>query len=453
MEKGSYDVAVMGSGMGGLSAAALLAHAGYHTLLIEKRERLGGRFSTTEYQGFKLPTGAIGVQMGGEIESVFDEVGAEFEVAPVERLFYWIDGNYYELPEKGGMRALLDILNKAEAKSARIVSRIAKEVAIEKLMGAFRKRAAERERPEKDISFRDWLLQYTDNEKVLAVFQAIIAANHGINSWEVPAAEFFAFVSRGGGYRRYGIAPKGNVAVAESLGKAITANGGEVWTNTEAKRIIVKEGRVTGIAIQKNGKELEIGLPVVISNAGPRQTVALTGSQNFDNAYLQEMNWKLRPAPIVTTLVASDKPFIEVPGMVMVVGARRICSCHQVTTWCPDLAPPGKHLAVIFGEPLNSLQPMNAREEIEANIQDLRDTFPLFSKYASILMTDARNIDDEWPCYHTWPGYDLPPLTPIRGLYNVGDGVKSFGKVGLYACAESGRIVAEDIKKTFAPAK
>ena len=43
MEKGSYDVAVMGSGMGGLSAAALLAHAGYHTLLIEKRERLGGK--------------------------------------------------------------------------------------------------------------------------------------------------------------------------------------------------------------------------------------------------------------------------------------------------------------------------------------------------------------------------------------------------------------------------
>ena len=32
MEKRNYDVVVIGSGMGGISAAALLAHAGYRTL-------------------------------------------------------------------------------------------------------------------------------------------------------------------------------------------------------------------------------------------------------------------------------------------------------------------------------------------------------------------------------------------------------------------------------------
>ena len=61
-------------------------------------------------------------------------------------------------------------------------------------------------------------------------------------------------------------------------------------------------------------------------------------------------------------------------------------------------------------------------------------------------MTAARNIDDEWPCYHTWPGYDLSPFTPVRGLYNVGDGVIPEGWVGGSGAAESAKVVVEDIQ-------
>ncbi|MFH0914027.1 MAG: hypothetical protein V1849_01905, partial [Chloroflexota bacterium] len=351
-----------------------------------------------------------------------------------------------------GMRALLDILNKVEADKAKIVGSLAKEVAVEKFMSAFRDGASLRERPERQVSFRDWLLKHTDNEKVLAVFQAIIAANHGINSWELPAVEFFAFVSRQGGYRRYGHATRGNIVLAEALAQTIRARRGEAWTGAEARRIVVRDGAVAGVVVEKEGKALEIEAPVVVSNAGPRETVALAGSSNFDAAYLEEMNRRLRPAPIVTILVASDQPLVEVPGMMFPIGAKRVCSCFPVTTSCPELAPPGKHLTVIFGQPLSSLHPLNGRQEIEANIRDLMDIFPSFARQATILRTDARNIDDEWPCYRTWPGYDLAPGTAVKGLYNVGDGVKPFGKVGLPSCAESGRVVAEEIKRLFRPA-
>ena len=36
MRQDTYDLVVIGSGMGGISAAALSAHAGYRTLLLEK---------------------------------------------------------------------------------------------------------------------------------------------------------------------------------------------------------------------------------------------------------------------------------------------------------------------------------------------------------------------------------------------------------------------------------
>jgi len=56
-----YDVVVIGSGVGGIVSAALLAMAGYRALFLEKRPRLGGRFSTEKIGGFKLPTGAMRV--------------------------------------------------------------------------------------------------------------------------------------------------------------------------------------------------------------------------------------------------------------------------------------------------------------------------------------------------------------------------------------------------------
>ena len=48
MQPQEYDVVVVGSGIGGLGAGALLAHRGYKTLVVEQLSRIGGRCSTEE---------------------------------------------------------------------------------------------------------------------------------------------------------------------------------------------------------------------------------------------------------------------------------------------------------------------------------------------------------------------------------------------------------------------
>ena len=45
MERTEADVAVIGSGVGGMCAAALLARAGYRTIVLESLAFLGGRYS------------------------------------------------------------------------------------------------------------------------------------------------------------------------------------------------------------------------------------------------------------------------------------------------------------------------------------------------------------------------------------------------------------------------
>ena len=102
MGRTACDALIIGSGMGGMSAAALLAKAGLKVLVAEGLPRLGGRCSTVEYKGFKCPTGVIGAEMGGPVEEVFRKTGAEFNVRPAGPPHYLIDGTIHRVPAKDG---------------------------------------------------------------------------------------------------------------------------------------------------------------------------------------------------------------------------------------------------------------------------------------------------------------------------------------------------------------
>ena len=62
-----YDVVVVGAGLAGLSAARDLMNAGSDVLVVEARNRPGGRVEQTT-----LPDGRI-VQLGGEVIGPFHE--------------------------------------------------------------------------------------------------------------------------------------------------------------------------------------------------------------------------------------------------------------------------------------------------------------------------------------------------------------------------------------------
>lgn len=402
---------------------------------MERLPQLGGRFGAVDYRGFKLNIGAIAVE--ATVKQFLNKVGAGVEIRPgIMPIRYWINGRVYEAPPKGELLAIMSIVSENKQEP-------------EIIMKAFR-RALSWTEPSMKISLRDWLLQYTHNEQILGIFQALVTAMACVNATEMPAGEFFHFMREMGGFREYGYVPQGNNAVMDALAKLIRASGGEIWTRREAKHITVEEGKANGIIVSntEDGTECQVLADIVISNIGPKATVEITGDRNFDTGYLTELREKSRPAPFNWIQLVSDEPFFDFTTLI-VCNARIIDSIYCPTNVCPELAPPKKHLLVCGFVPVSSLLPINNERDIALAMQDLRDILPDFDKRAHVLMVNCYHGD--WPGYRAWPGYDMPQKTPIENLYNVGDGAKPPGWFGIPACIQSARLVVDDIQKRFKP--
>lgn len=98
------DLAVIGSGFGGLSAAALSGKAGLRTTVFEQHTRPGGCAGDFAMQGFWFPAGATvvtGLEPGGILSQVFGALEIETPGAPLDpsivlhtedrSLPYWAD--------------------------------------------------------------------------------------------------------------------------------------------------------------------------------------------------------------------------------------------------------------------------------------------------------------------------------------------------------------------------
>ena len=192
----------------------------------------------------------------------------------------------------------------------------------------------------------------------------------------------------------------------------------------------------------RNGERVRIETDLVISNAGPKATVALGGEAAFPADYVARVRTGLRPAANIVINIASREPLISHPGIVTFGKTRRLCNMANLTATCPELAPPGWHLYVAYAVPIPALGDFDSDAEVELALMDLREQFPNFAQ-AKIL--SIRVMRDDWPAQRSCAGYDLPRETGIDGLWCVGDAVKQYGNGGTQACAETAKIVTDAI--------
>jgi phytoene dehydrogenase-like protein len=418
------DAVVIGAGAGGLCAAARLAHAGFHTLVVDDRARLGGRASTEEIDGFKVNLGAIAIELGGVFEETFRLVGAPLNIrTPEPASGFLIDGKLVDV-SRGGWSLLLGQFTKQAAK---ILDKFAD--------------ARSGNLPDGRQSTEDWLKSYTSNASVHAIFRNLCAAIFACNANELPARAFLTYFTSKGAFKRFGFCPEGTIGVWRSLAAAVERNG-EVWLSTPAEAIHVAGHRVEGVTVRRDGERIRIASRLVVSNAGPKATVALAGDDAFPADYLRQVREVLRPAANIVINIASRKPLINHPGIVTFGKTRRLCNMANLTATCPELAPPGWHLYVAYAVPIPALGDFDANSEIEYALTDLREQFADFD---AVRILSIRVMRDDWPAQRSCAGYDLPQATGVDGLWCVGDAVKQYGNGGTQACAETARIVTDTI--------
>jgi len=281
------DAIVIGSGMGGLTTAALLARLhGRRVVVLERHWRAGGFTHTfSRPGGFTWDVGvhyvgaeAVGSGMAGDALRVATggQVSWTRMPDPFERLVF----PDFEFEIRSGAERFEADLVRAFPDEARAVRGFLRDVrraaSITTLLGL----RAVAPRPVAAaaralLSARVRLARRTTREVLDARFRdarlkAVLGARWGDHGMPPGQGAFLIHAVITAHYLEGAFYPEGSAArIAEGAASVIEEAGGEVRVRAEVERILVENGCAVGVRL-RGGEELRA--PVVVSDAGARAT-------------------------------------------------------------------------------------------------------------------------------------------------------------------------------------
>lgn len=313
MTPSSWDAIVIGSGMGGLTAAAYLATNGLRTLVLEQHYVAGGNSHVfrRRAQGGKLPFEFdVGVHYIGDcgpdgvIPTILRGAGLEGRIEFLEMdpdgfstlvfpgLTFRVPkgwGRYRErlvaaLPDdETGLHRCLDVLE-AVSREFRTVSLPVRPEDAPRVM---------REAP----NFMAWgmrtLGQLFDECGLGQKARAVLTGESGDYALPPSKTPVLLHAILTDHYMRGAYYPKGGGQVlAGRLAQTIRAHGGELRTGVRVRRILVEHGAVCGVALADGQEALA---PLVVSNADIKRTLLeMVGEEHLSPATVaRAKGWRM----------------------------------------------------------------------------------------------------------------------------------------------------------------
>jgi phytoene dehydrogenase-like protein len=405
-----YDAVVIGAGHNGLTAAAYLARAGYSTLVVERRDLVGGccvteeiapgcRASTTSYIASMLRPEVIrdlrladhGLRMvpcdpslqvpfpDGHVVSWWanrDRVVEELHrISPhdaktfvriddeLKKLARYLQPFFLEPPPEPGTRSLggwSELFRAGKRFRGITSSEISQLVSF--LTG----------------SLGDFLDRNYESEKVKTLFLANnVYGKHGGPYQPGTALGLLFHLLSGGEHEQqgfYGHVMGGMGSITSAMAKAAEGFGAEIRTNAPVRQIDVREGRVRSVVLEDG---TEIRARVVLSNADPKRTfLGLVPERELPADFVQavrgikmdgpcaKVNMVLSEEPAFTGTPAGYSPqqrslFTLVPSLEFAERCYDIAKFGEIPEqlWVdcviasnadPSLAPAGKHIMTCF---------------------------------------------------------------------------------------------------------
>ena len=487
----AYDVIVIGSGIGGLTSAALLAKAGKSVLVVEQHDRPGGYahgFKRKRYcfdSGVHLINGCgpHGYPGGQVIYKVLQSVGVDDQVEFIQ-VNPFCHAVYPELKvslphsiedfvtvlaglfpkEEQGLRGLLQLC-----------LQISKEVAIADEVMATADGSLIRENLSAMFEYRKATLgsvlnKFISNQKLKAVFATnwpYLGLPPSQVSFIYWATMLIGYLVDGAYYCRGGFQK-----LADALLQGVIQNGGKILFKSTVKKIIVQDGQVQGVFLESGQS---FAASTVISNADMKQTVdQLVGKEYFPKRFLGKLEGMTHSLSIFAVYIATsldlgslgmehesfyfsdfdhDKNFYNTK-----TGDVSWISATIPTLIDPGLAPKGEHIVM-----LTTLLPFELCQHWRQNktrfqnkmmelanewIPGLKDHI-LFVESGSPGTMERYTLNHQGAAY----GWDVTPeqvgpnriqhRSPVSGLYFTGHWTTPGG--GVYGVSVSGMQVARQI--------
>ena len=289
--KDHYDVAVIGAGIGGITAGALLAHRGLSTLVVEQHYLPGGVCSTVKRDGVAMDAGAAllfgfapGVDsphtwvmntLDQEIEMIAHEALYRMHFQGGRQVTFWRDFERYfaELTVafpgrdeqfRGFYEECFDLYAAMSAKPSPLSPDTMPRIEGLKMLlrHPFRTR---RLLKAMDSSLDSALQRYVSDPEVKGFFDLLIASCYCTKTDETPMMLGAAVVSgthnEGGGACYPAGSPQ---MLPNKLELALEKNGGHVLYRHLVDRILMRDGRASGVRLDDG---TEIAADHVVSDA------------------------------------------------------------------------------------------------------------------------------------------------------------------------------------------